>query len=42
MRIDINIRVKSNIAETVVVVVYCTYSSELLIDEHSKVILESF
>ena len=40
--IDINLRVKSNINETVVVIVYCTYSSELLIDERGNVTLESF
>ena len=35
--IDINIRTKSNITDTVTVLVYATYSSEIIIDDTNTV-----
>ena len=38
--IDINIRSKTNLANTVTVIVYATYSSEILIDDSNTVIIK--
>ena len=37
--IDINIRTKTNLANTVTVLVYATYSSEIVIDDSGNVIM---
>ena len=40
--IDVNIRLKSNITETVVVLIYATYSGDLVVDDFGNVSMNNF